>query len=89
MPNHVTNRIKITGDPDTVKHILNKIKSDEFGVGTMDFEKIIPMPENIFRGNLGLRERKLYGKNNWYDWTTVKKVDKQSRKKLQSFKIIR
>ena len=24
-----------------------------------------------------------------FDWTTVKKVDKQSRKKLQSFKIIR
>lgn len=71
MPNHVTNRIKITGDPDTVKHILNKIKSDEFGVGTMDFEKIIPMPENIFRGNLGLRERKLYGKNNWYDWSVA------------------
>ncbi len=71
MPNHVTNRIKITGDPDTVKHILNKIKSDEFGVGTVDFEKIIPMPENIFRGNLGLRERKLYGKNNWYDWSVA------------------
>lgn len=71
MPNHVTNRIKITGDPDAVKHILNKIKSDEFGVGTVDFEKIIPMPENIFRGNLGLRERKLYGKNNWYDWSVA------------------
>lgn len=71
MPNHVTNRIKITGDPDTVKHILNKIKSDEFRVGTVDFEKIIPMPENIFRGNLGLRERKLYGKNNWYDWSVA------------------
>ena len=29
------------------------------------------------------------GKTTTIKWTTVKKVDKQSRKKLQSFKIIR
>lgn len=71
MPNHITNRIKITGDPDMVKRVLNKIKNDEFGVGTVDFEKIIPMPDNIFKGNLGIQERELYGKNNWYDWSVA------------------
>lgn len=71
MPNHITNRINITGNPDTVKRVLNKIKNDEFGVGTVDFEKIIPMPDNIFKGNLGIQERELYGKNNWYDWSIV------------------
>ena len=52
MPNHITTRIKITGDPEAVKRVLNKIKKDEFGMGTIDFEKIIPMPKNIFKGNL-------------------------------------
>jgi hypothetical protein len=37
----------------------------------IDFEKIIPMPEGVFRGNLGEKERQLYGKNNWYDWSTA------------------
>ena len=69
MPNHITTRIKITGDPEAVKRVLNKIKNDEFGMGTIDFEKIIPMPKNIFKGNLGVRERELYGNNNWYDWS--------------------
>lgn len=54
MPNHITTRIKITGDPEAVKRVLNKIKNDEFGMGTIDFEKIIPMPKNIFKGNLGV-----------------------------------
>lgn len=71
MPNHITTRIKITGDPEAVKRVLNKIKNDEFGMGTIDFEKIIPMPKNIFKGNLGVRERELYGNNNWYDWSAA------------------
>lgn len=37
--------------------------------GTFDFEKIVPMPENIFRGNLGQKEREMYGADNWYDWS--------------------
>lgn len=27
------------------------------------------MPDNIFRGSLGPREREIYGSNNWYDWS--------------------
>ena len=37
----------------------------------MDFEKIIPMPENCFRDNLGETEREQCaadGVPNWYDW---------------------
>lgn len=36
-----------------------------------NFEKIIPPPENIFRGNLGEKERiqcEKEGRPNWYDW---------------------
>lgn len=38
MPNHVTNRIKITGDPDTVKRVMDAVKN-ESGIGTIDFER--------------------------------------------------
>ena len=68
MPNHVTNIIKLNGDRKQIRELLEQIQSDELGLGTIDFEKIIPMPENIYRGNLGREEMKLYGKNNWYDW---------------------
>ena len=27
------------------------------------------MPDNICRGDLGSKERELYGQNNWYDWS--------------------
>ena len=39
MPNHITTRIKITGDPEAVKRVLNKIKNDEFGMGMMLYNK--------------------------------------------------
>jgi Ferredoxin-like domain in Api92-like protein len=35
----------------------------------VDFNKIVPMPSNIFRGNLGDAEKKIHGENNWYDWS--------------------
>jgi hypothetical protein len=36
-----------------------------------DFNKVIPQPENIFRGNLGEEDKKMceeQGIPNWYDW---------------------
>ena len=61
MPNHVINILKIkTKEPKKVIEELGE---------NIDFEKIVPMPDNIFRGNLGQRERELYGENNWYDWS--------------------
>ena len=26
------------------------------------------MPDTVYNGSLGIRERELYGENNWYDW---------------------
>lgn len=66
MPNWITNRLTIKADNETLERIINEVKTDK---QSLDFEKIIPMPENIFRGNLGTEERKLYGRNNWYDWS--------------------
>ncbi|MDD4565712.1 MAG: hypothetical protein PHE79_09610 [Eubacteriales bacterium] len=70
MPNHVINRITLKGDKNEIQKVLDAvIKTDEEGKKYFDFESIIPMPENIYRGNLGMEERKKYGPNNWYDWS--------------------
>ena len=37
--------------------------------GDFTFEKIIPMPSNIYRGDLGDVQRQIYAQNNWYDWS--------------------
>ena len=69
MPNHVTNIVRVSGDPEKVKAMFEDIKDDKIGLGSIDFNKVIPMPEHIFRGNLGMAEREKYGKDNWYDWS--------------------
>ena len=66
MPNHITNKIEFSGNQESIDKILELIKGEDTCI---DFEKIIPMPSNIFRGNLGPEERNKYGKSNWYDWS--------------------
>ena len=63
MPNHVKNILKFNKKkyPNIFKELLNE-------KGNFDFNLIIPTPDNIYQGDLGEKERKLYGKNNWYDW---------------------
>ena len=53
MPNHVINLITISGDRQKIDEMLSKIQNDEYGLGTVDFGKIIPMPEalNITSGS--------------------------------------
>ena len=47
MPNHVINILNISGDKDKVARMLSEIQNDEYGIGSIDFEKIIPMPESL------------------------------------------
>ncbi|MBQ7152683.1 MAG: hypothetical protein IJR83_01940 [Clostridia bacterium] len=71
MPNHVQNKLTFSGDSEKVQRLIESIsaKDEAGGTGRIDFEKIIPMPEGIFKGPLGSAERQQYGKNNWYDWS--------------------
>jgi len=74
MPNWTKNELVIYNNDQTkisTKEILKKIctYNEEDKSYELDFNKIIPMPKNIFQGNLGEKERKKYGKNNWYDWS--------------------
>ena len=47
MPNHVENHIEFNGDKQQIDAMLNKIGSDKYGTGTIDFKKIISMPETL------------------------------------------
>lgn len=47
MPNHVINRVSVSGPPVSVKDLLESIQDDKKGLGTIDFNKIIPMPESL------------------------------------------
>lgn len=47
MPNHVVNIISLKGSPEEIKKLRETVKNDEYGLGTIDFNKIIPMPEEL------------------------------------------
>lgn len=66
MPNYCENYLTIEGNTITLKKIIDFVKSDETA---FDFEKIVPMPDYIYRGVIGDKETELYGENNWYDWS--------------------
>lgn len=70
MPNWVKTRLTFlnTSDEEFQKIVDNYTSTGEYGRRVLDFEKIIPMPENIYRGELGPEEREYYGEDNWYDW---------------------
>lgn len=62
MPNHVKNIVTFDCDGEELQKILEHIKNDEQGVGSIDFEKIIPMPEslNITSGSVMQGAIKIY-----------------------------
>ena len=70
MPNHILNRISVSNQNDDLQKIKDFLRSEECDV---DFNKILPQPENIFRGDLGKEEEDYCKKNNiptWYNWNT-------------------
>lgn len=63
MPNHVTNIIEIKGNPARIKSLFETVKNDEYGIGSIDFNKLIPMPleldiEEGSQTNCGLKAYK-------------------------------
>lgn len=68
MPNHVTNILRVTGDAQQKQQLFESIKSKELGIGSIDFNKILPPPGHIYQGNLGKEEFSKHGKDNWLDW---------------------
>ena len=67
MPNWVTNEVVFNFDMSHEKNRFMKlVTSDD---NPFDFNNIVPMPEDIFKGDLGPNEREKYGSLNWRDWS--------------------
>ncbi len=47
MPNRVINMIDVQGDPRRINEMREAIQNDECGLGTIDFNKIAPMPPSL------------------------------------------
>ena len=47
MPNYVRNRISFEGDQNEIGRMLDSIQMEEHGIGSIDFNKILPMPESL------------------------------------------
>ena len=74
MPNWFYFSVTVAGDKKEVEQFVENVKgSKKFETEDyeFDFNHFIPQPDNIFRGNLGEKERKMceeQGIPNWYHW---------------------
>jgi len=53
MPNWVENYVTLKGDHEQIHELLDMVKDEQYGYGTIDFNKVIPMPDvlNIEAGS--------------------------------------
>ena len=71
MPNWMRTALEVSGDQKLREKFFNAIGQGLESEQPIDFEKIIPPPDNLFRGNIGNDEEKYCKDNNlpnWYDW---------------------
>ena len=69
MPNWSYNTLTITGDGDELQKFKDAV-GDYKEKTALSFDKIVPMPAHIFRGNLSMEDEAKYGKMNcWYEWS--------------------
>jgi hypothetical protein len=65
MPNNVVNEIIFQ---DINRDIQGKILKNILKDGFADFNILVPMPLNIWRGNIGEEEEKAFGRKTWHLW---------------------
>lgn len=85
MPNHVENHISLQGDEQKIREMLEAIQNDEFGVGTIDFNKIIPMPESL---NIEAGSRTDNGLKAYRDFIEVYTFGRSAKDALKALKDI-
>lgn len=83
MPNHIHNILTLTGSAEEIARFATLVNTkgrydpdapeyadvDPSELSLFDFNALIPMPTDVYRGALGYEERQQYGRNNWYDWS--------------------
>lgn len=71
MPNLAHNYLTFAGDEDQIKCIFDKLPLDSPDKEVFSFNYFVKMPDNVFMGDLGEKERIQYpGLNNWHGWRT-------------------
>ena len=93
MPNHVTNKLTIKGDEDTVRFIFKVISGDQENQ-FIDFNKVIPAPAFMFNQPAGKAEGDMaeslgcpiWTKFNHKEWGT--KWNAYSQKKIDDYTIM-
>lgn len=68
MPNHITNIVAVSGDEKRIQAMLKEIQTDEYGVGSVDFNKIIPIPEENYGFTSKRKKNVVCHENNQHDW---------------------
>lgn len=78
MPNYVMNILKIGGDIEKIDEVLRAVQKDDVGFGSLDFNKIIPMPESL-KMECGSQQKK--GPAAYTDYVTKNNQSEQHYRK--------
>ncbi|NOU99502.1 DUF1281 family ferredoxin-like fold protein [Paenibacillus planticolens] len=65
MPNHISNKLRIIGTGEQVTEVMEFIKYDNVGIGTIDFNKITPMPRWVFGSSSDIKGICISDKEKW------------------------
>lgn len=71
MPNWCDNEVIFDCSEEEFDEIVRPLLAGEDSDGErreLTLNALVTMPDDIFLGNIGEKERELYGENNWYDW---------------------
>ena len=67
MANSVENYLTVEGNNQSVKAFFERANTNQ---SLFDFHAFVPMPPDIFQGDLGEKEEQMYpGEQNWYGWS--------------------
>ena len=93
MPNHVTNRLTIKADSARINEIFNHIKRENEKsedkascIGTIDFNKVIPMPDDLnIQAHSGIITAAEYAmKDKFSDYPPLASLEKHNRASAKS-----
>ena len=68
MPNWCSNVLTVKGNDCNKFYLENRNYDNLEEKEELDFYKSVPMPSDVYDGDIGHQERELYGTNNWYNW---------------------
>ncbi len=71
MPNHITNIVGFSGDESRIQTMLKEIQNNEYGIGSVDFNKIIPMSKENYGFTAKRTKNVVCYENNQCDWAVA------------------